>query len=89
MRAAGATRKSYKAGGLLGFVSFSWLLKRCRQVSKSAVQAAGEQRYPSSDGGHRPAMASCKARLNVTEAPLDSGKGLQGRGTKPADCQAV
>jgi hypothetical protein len=34
------------------------------QASKSAVQTAGEQRYPSSDGGHRPAMAACMARVN-------------------------
>ncbi len=135
MRAAGATRKSYKAGGLPGFVSFSWLLKRCRQVSlpcrlrvnnttqavmvatgqqwlrvwpglksrklcwtaargckeevrsrrtarlcelqlaaeevqasKSAVGTVGKQRYPRSDGGHRPAMAACMARLYVAEA---------------------
>jgi hypothetical protein len=38
------------------------------QASKSAVRTAGEQRYPSSDGGHRPAMAACMARLNVAEA---------------------
>jgi hypothetical protein len=52
------------------------------------MRTAGDQCYPSSDGGHRPAMAACMARLNVAEAPLDGGKGLQGRGTKLADCQA-
>jgi hypothetical protein len=31
--AAGAAGKRYEAGGLPGFVSFSWKLKRCRQVS--------------------------------------------------------
>ncbi len=56
------------------------------QASKSAVRTASEQLYPSSDGGHRPAMAACMAQLNVVEAPLNVGKRLQGRGTKPADC---
>ncbi len=58
------------------------------QAGKSAVWTAGKQRYPGSVGGHRPAMAACMARLNVTEAPLDGSKGPQGRGTKPAGCQA-
>jgi hypothetical protein len=59
------------------------------QASKSAMRTADEQCYPSSDGGHRPAMAACMAWLNMAEAPLDGGKGPQGRGTKPVDCQAL
>jgi hypothetical protein len=49
------------------------------KASKSAAEwTAGEQHYPSSGvGGHRPAMAACMARLNVAEAPLDSGGGYR------------
>jgi hypothetical protein len=48
------------------------------QACKSAMWTVGEQRYQSSGvGGHRPAIAACMARLNVTEAPLDGGRGCR------------
>jgi hypothetical protein len=67
----GAARKRYEAGGLQGFGELQLAAEEV-QASKSAVRTAGEQRYPSSDGGHRPAMAACMARLNVAEALTES-----------------